>query len=162
MELAAILGGVIDFALDPRRGDEIMILFEENFLDDEKYSDGNILAASFNNNGRLVEAFRFTDSYGDVGYYDSEGVSMRKAFLKAPLDFTRVSSALIQIGYIQSTRQNALTAALTTRRRVAHRFTLQATVESSKPGTAAPMVTTYSFSTARPTTLPPRPSTRSE
>lgn len=93
MELAAILGGVIDFALDPRRGDEIMILFEENFLDDEKYSDGNILAASFNNNGRLVEAFRFTDSYGDVGYYDSEGVSMRKAFLKAPLDFTRVSSS---------------------------------------------------------------------
>ncbi|REJ61840.1 MAG: peptidase M23, partial [Proteobacteria bacterium] len=93
MELAAILGGVIDFALDPRQGDEIMILFEENFLDDEKYSDGNILAASFNNNGRLVEAFRFTDSFGDVGYYDSDGVSMRKAFLKAPLDFTRVSSS---------------------------------------------------------------------
>lgn len=93
MELAAILGGVIDFALDPRRGDEIMILFEENFLDDDKYSDGNILAAYFNNNGRQVEAFRFTDSFGDVGYYDSEGVSMRKAFLKAPLDFTRVSSS---------------------------------------------------------------------
>lgn len=93
MELAAILGGVIDFALDPRRGDEIIILFEENFLDDEKYSDGNILAASFNNNGRLVEAFRFIDSDGDVGYYDPEGVSMRKAFLKAPLDFTRVSSS---------------------------------------------------------------------
>ena len=93
MELAAILGGVIDFALDPRRGDEIMILFEENFLDDEKYSDGNILAASFSNNGRLVEAFRFIDSHGDVGYYDAEGVSMRKAFLKAPLDFTRVSSS---------------------------------------------------------------------
>ena len=93
MELAAILGGVIDFALDPRRGDEIIILFEENFLDDKKYSDGNILAASFNNNGRLVEAFRFIDSVGDVGYYDPEGVSMRKAFLKAPLDFTRVSSS---------------------------------------------------------------------
>jgi murein DD-endopeptidase MepM/ murein hydrolase activator NlpD len=93
MELAAILGGVIDFALDPRRGDEIIILFEENFLDDKKYSDGNILAASFNNNGRLVEAFRFIDSDGDVGYYDPEGVSMRKAFLKAPLDFTRVSSS---------------------------------------------------------------------
>lgn len=93
MELAAILGGVIDFALDPRRGDEIIILFEENFLDNKKYSDGNILAASFNNNGRLVEAFRFNDSYGDVGYYDADGVSMRKAFLKAPLDFTRVSSS---------------------------------------------------------------------
>ncbi len=93
MELAAILGGVIDFALDPRRGDEIIILFEENFLDDEKFSDGNILAASFNNNGRLVEAYRYTDSSGDTGYFDADGVSMRKAFLKAPLDFTRVSSS---------------------------------------------------------------------
>ena len=93
MELAAILGGVIDFALDPRQGDEIVILFEENFLDGEKLSDGNILAASFNNNGRLVEAYRYTDSSGDTGYFDAEGVSMRKAFLKAPLDFTRVSSS---------------------------------------------------------------------
>ena len=93
MELAAILGGVIDFALDPRRGDEIIILFEENFLDGEKFSDGNILAASFNNNGRLVEAYRYTDSSGDTGYFDADGVSMRKAFLKAPLDFTRVSSS---------------------------------------------------------------------
>ncbi len=93
MELAAILGGVIDFALDPRRGDEIIILFEENFLDDEKFSDGNILAASFNNNGRIVEAYRYTDSSGDTGYFDADGVSMRKAFLKAPLDFTRVSSS---------------------------------------------------------------------
>ena len=46
MELAAILGGVIDFALDPRRGDEIIILFEENYLDGEKFSDGNILGQS--------------------------------------------------------------------------------------------------------------------
>ena len=93
MELAAILGGVIDFALDPRRGDEIIILFEENFLDGEKFSDGNILAASFNNNGRIVEAYRYTDSSGNTGYFDADGVSMRKAFLKAPLDFTRVSSS---------------------------------------------------------------------
>ncbi len=93
MELAAILGGVIDFALDPRRGDEIIILFEENFLDGEKFSDGNILAASFNNNGRLVEAYRYTDSSGDTGYFDADGVSMRKAFLKAPIYFTRVISS---------------------------------------------------------------------
>ena len=79
--------------MDPRRGDEIIILFEENFLDGEKFSDGNILAASFNNNGRIVEAYRYTDSSGDTGYFDADGVSMRKAFLKAPLDFTRVSSS---------------------------------------------------------------------
>ena len=73
--------GVIDFALDPRVGDDIQIVYQENFLDDQKFSDGPILAASFNNNGRLVEAFRYTDSQGDVGYFDADGVSMRKAFL---------------------------------------------------------------------------------
>lgn len=93
MELAAILGGVIDFALDPRVGDDIQIVYQENFLDGQKFTDGPILAASFNNNGRLVEAFRYTDSQGDVGYFAADGVSMRKAFLRAPLDFTRVSSS---------------------------------------------------------------------
>lgn len=93
MELASILGGVIDFALDPRVGDDIQIVYQENFLDGQKFSDGPILAASFNNNGRLVEAFRYTDSQGDIGYFDADGVSMRKAFLRAPLDFTRVSSS---------------------------------------------------------------------
>ncbi|MDA8738364.1 peptidoglycan DD-metalloendopeptidase family protein [Luminiphilus sp.] len=93
MELASILGGVIDFALDPRKGDDIIILFEEHFLDGEKISDGNILAASYTTSRRTVDAYRYTDSQNVTGYYDGEGVSMRKAFLKAPLDFTRVSSS---------------------------------------------------------------------
>jgi murein DD-endopeptidase MepM/ murein hydrolase activator NlpD len=93
MELASILGGVIDFALDPRKGDEIAILFEEHFLDGEKISDGNILATSYKTSRRTVDAYRYTDSQNVTGYYDGEGVSMRKAFLKAPLDFTRVSSS---------------------------------------------------------------------
>ena len=93
MELASILGGVIDFALDPRKGDEIAILFEEHFLDGEKISDGNILATSYKTSRRTVDAYRYTDSQNVTGYYDAKGVSMRKAFLKAPLDFTRVSSS---------------------------------------------------------------------
>jgi murein DD-endopeptidase MepM/ murein hydrolase activator NlpD len=93
MELASILGGVIDFALDPRKGDQIIILFEEHFLDGEKISDGNILATSYKTSRRTVDAYRYTDSQNVTGYYDGEGVSMRKAFLKAPLDFTRVSSS---------------------------------------------------------------------
>jgi murein DD-endopeptidase MepM/ murein hydrolase activator NlpD len=93
MELASILGGVIDFALDPRKGDEIAILFEEHFLDGEKISDGNILATSYKTSRRTVDAYRYTDSQNVTGYYDGKGVSMRKAFLKAPLDFTRVSSS---------------------------------------------------------------------
>ena len=114
MELAASLGGVIDFALDPRRGDEIVILFEENYLDGEKFSDGDIVAASFNNNGRLVEAYRYTDSLGDTGYFDAEGVSMRKAFLKAPSTSHESVQASIQIACTQSTRPSAPTEERTT------------------------------------------------
>ena len=92
MELAGIFGGVIDFVMDPRTGDTIHVLYEELVLDGERYSDGPILAASFTNRGETFEAYRYTDSEGDTSYYNEIGVSMRKAFLMAPLDFTRVSS----------------------------------------------------------------------
>lgn len=92
MDLAGIFGGVIDFALDPRVGDTIELVFEEAFLDGEKLGDGAIVAAAITNRGERFEAYRFTDSEGDTSYYNEEGVSMRKAFLQAPLDFTRVSS----------------------------------------------------------------------
>ena len=92
MGLADVFGGVIDFALDPRVGDTIELVYEAQWLDGEKYSDGAIVAAAFTNRGTTFDAFRYTDSQGDMSYYNGEGVSMRKAFLKAPLDFTRVSS----------------------------------------------------------------------
>jgi len=92
MELAGIFGGVIDFALDPRTGDTIHVIYEELLLDGEHLDDGPILAASFTNRGETFEAYRYTDSEGDTSYYNEAGVSMRKAFLRAPLDFTRVSS----------------------------------------------------------------------
>jgi murein DD-endopeptidase MepM/ murein hydrolase activator NlpD len=92
MELAGIFGGVIDFVMDPRTGDTIHVLYEELVLDGERYDDGPILAASFTNRGDTFEAYRYTDSEGDTSYYNEVGVSMRKAFLMAPLDFTRVSS----------------------------------------------------------------------
>ncbi|MEZ5503967.1 MAG: peptidoglycan DD-metalloendopeptidase family protein [Halioglobus sp.] len=92
LEMANIFGGVVDFALDPRRGDTIELVYEELYLDGEKYGEGDIIAASFTNRGETFNAFRYTDSNGDTNYYNEEGVSMRKAFLMAPLDFTRVSS----------------------------------------------------------------------
>ncbi len=92
MDLAGVFGGVIDFALDPRVGDTIELVFEEQYLDGEKLADGDIVAAAFTNKGQTYEAYRYTDSQGDTSYYDEQGVSMRKAFLKAPVDFTRVSS----------------------------------------------------------------------
>ena len=92
MELAGIFGGVIDFVMDPRTGDTIHVLYEELILDGERYDDGPILAACATNRGETFEAYRYTDSDGDTSYYNELGVSMRKAFLLAPLDFTRVSS----------------------------------------------------------------------
>ncbi len=92
MELANIFGGVIDFVLDPREGDTIQLLYEEQYLDDEKFRDGEIIAASFTNRGTTFNAYRYEDANGDVGYFNEEGVSMRKAFLLAPVDFTRISS----------------------------------------------------------------------
>ena len=92
MELAGIFGGVIDFALDPRVGDTIHVIYEELLLDGDRFGDGPILATSFTNRGETFEAYRYTDIEGDTSYYNESGVSMRKAFLRAPLDFTRVSS----------------------------------------------------------------------
>lgn len=92
MDLANIFGGVIDFVQDPRQGDTIQVVYEEMFLDDKKYGDGAIIAASFTNRGKTYNAFRYVDASGDANYYNEDGVSMRKAFLLAPVDFTRISS----------------------------------------------------------------------
>jgi murein DD-endopeptidase MepM/ murein hydrolase activator NlpD len=92
LELANVLGGVVDFALDPRVGDTFSVLFEEKYLDGERIAEGAIIAAEYVNEGRRHTAYRFTDSAGQTGYYGGDGVSMRKMFLRAPLDFTRVSS----------------------------------------------------------------------
>ncbi|MEH6551790.1 MAG: peptidoglycan DD-metalloendopeptidase family protein [Pseudomonadales bacterium] len=92
MDMANVFGGVIDFVYDPRKGDTFEVLFEEHFLDGERFDAGDILAASYTNRGTTYTAYRYTDENGKSGYYSEDGVSMRKAFLRAPLDFTRVSS----------------------------------------------------------------------
>jgi murein DD-endopeptidase MepM/ murein hydrolase activator NlpD len=92
LEVANVFGGVIDFVLDPRRGDTLEVLFEEHYLDGQKLRDGNVIAAAFTNRGERFEAFRYHDANGYSSYYSSDGVSMRKAFLMAPVDFTRISS----------------------------------------------------------------------
>jgi len=93
MELANVFGGVIDFILDPRKGDSFTVLYEEQYLDGEKIGNGNILSAQFVNRGEIYTAVRYVDPKGKTGYYSPEGVSMRKAFLRSPVDFTRISSS---------------------------------------------------------------------
>jgi murein DD-endopeptidase MepM/ murein hydrolase activator NlpD len=92
MELANIFAWDIDFVFDIRQGDSFAILFQEKYLDGEKFGVGDIVAASFTNRGKSYNAVRYTDSQGHSSYYTPEGLSMRKAFLRAPLDIFRISS----------------------------------------------------------------------
>ncbi|MGB1272222.1 MAG: peptidoglycan DD-metalloendopeptidase family protein, partial [Endozoicomonas sp.] len=92
MELAAIFGWDIDFVQDIRSGDTFSVLYEEKYLDGDKLGDGDILAASFTNQGKTYKAVRYTDSGGDTAYYTPDGRSMKKAFLRTPVEFTRISS----------------------------------------------------------------------
>lgn len=92
MELADIYGHMIDFVYEIRTGDQFKVTFEKRYLDGEFVEFGKILAAEFVNSGEHFLAFRYTDSDGDTGYYDERGVSLQKAFLRAPLNFRRISS----------------------------------------------------------------------
>ena len=92
MELANIFGWDIDFALDIRSGDSFTVLYEQQYLNGEKIADGDIIAAEFTNQGKTYRAVRFETSTGDTDYYTPNGKSMRKAFLRTPVEFTRISS----------------------------------------------------------------------
>jgi murein DD-endopeptidase MepM/ murein hydrolase activator NlpD len=92
IELAGLFGWDIDFALDIRPDDEFSLIYEELFLDGERIGFGNILIAQFINRGREVTAIRYEDGKGDAQYYDPSGHSMRKEFLRNPIDFARISS----------------------------------------------------------------------
>jgi murein DD-endopeptidase MepM/ murein hydrolase activator NlpD len=92
MELAGIFGWDIDFALDIRNGDSFIVVYEENYLNGEKISDGKILAAEFINQNTPHRALRYTDASGNTEYYSEDGKNMRKAFLRTPVDFRRISS----------------------------------------------------------------------
>lgn len=92
MEMAGIFGWNIDFVYDVRKGDRFEVVYEELYLDGEKFDTGEILSARFVNRGKEVIALRYTDSTGDTDYYSPDGGSMRKAFLRTPIN-ARVSSS---------------------------------------------------------------------
>ncbi len=92
MELANIFDWDIDFVLDVHTGDRFSVIYEEYYLDGKKVSNGDILAAEFVNNGKVYRTVRYKDSNGHADYYTPDGKSVRKAFLRNPLDFTRISS----------------------------------------------------------------------
>jgi murein DD-endopeptidase MepM/ murein hydrolase activator NlpD len=92
MQVATLYGWDIDFALDIRAGDTFSLIYQEEYLDGKKLGDGPILVARFVNQGRQVNALRYTDESGRTDYYSPNGDSMRKAFLRTPMDVFRISS----------------------------------------------------------------------
>ena len=92
MQLANLFAWDVDFVLDIRKGDRFRILYEELYLDGEKVGEGDILMAEFWNQGRHLTAFRYETLSGDVEYLDIKGDSMRKAFIRTPVAFSRISS----------------------------------------------------------------------
>ncbi len=92
MQLVSIYGWDIDFVLDIRKGDKFKLIYEEQFKDDIKVSEGPILAAEFYNKKRILKTVRYELPDGNNEYFSDSGASMRKAFIRTPLNFTRISS----------------------------------------------------------------------
>lgn len=92
MQLTHIFAWDVDFIRDIRQGDHFQVLYEELYLDGRKVGEGHILAAEFWNRGRHLKAYRFRHENGNAEYMDAEGDAMRKAFIRTPVDFTRISS----------------------------------------------------------------------
>jgi murein DD-endopeptidase MepM/ murein hydrolase activator NlpD len=92
MDMAGIFEWDIDFIQDVREGDQFSVIYEELWRDGVKVRDGGIVAAEFVNQGKTYRAARFRDSDGHADYYTPAGRSLRKAFIRAPLNFTRISS----------------------------------------------------------------------
>jgi murein DD-endopeptidase MepM/ murein hydrolase activator NlpD len=92
MNLAGIFAWDVDFMLDIRQGDQFTVVYEEVWKDGERVAEGNILAAEFINQGESFRAIRFEDAGGRIDYFTPDGNSVRKAFLRAPLTFSRISS----------------------------------------------------------------------
>ncbi len=88
ISFANIFGWDIDFAQDIRQGDSFHVIFEKQYIEGEYIGTGNILAAEFINQGEVFQAVRFSDGE----YYTPQGKSMRKAFLRAPVNFKYISS----------------------------------------------------------------------
>jgi murein DD-endopeptidase MepM/ murein hydrolase activator NlpD len=92
MNLADIFAWDIDFILDIRQGDSFQVLVEKRYREGQPAGYGRILAAEFTNQGTTFQAFLYQDGDRRPDYYDADGQSVRKAFLKAPLSFSRISS----------------------------------------------------------------------
>ncbi|MGE5027026.1 MAG: peptidoglycan DD-metalloendopeptidase family protein [Betaproteobacteria bacterium] len=92
MQLTDIFSSDIDFYRDLQKGDKITVVYESFYNKGELIKTGRVLAAEFVNNGKSYRAIYFQDREGRGGYYTPEGKNLRKAFLRSPLEFSRITS----------------------------------------------------------------------
>ena len=92
MDFAYIFGWDIDFIFDVRKGDKFSVIYETDFSEGEKISSGDIVFAEFTNREKKYIAQRFFDSVQGKQYFNENGENVKKAFLRAPLDFAYISS----------------------------------------------------------------------
>lgn len=92
MQMANIFAWDIDFALNLRKGDQFTVVYERLFVDGKEINSGNIISAEFVNQGHAYTAVRFEDKNGNANYFTPDGKSMRKTFLRTPVEFARISS----------------------------------------------------------------------
>ena len=92
MDLAYIFGWDIDFVFDIRKGDTFSVIYETPYSKGEMVENGDILIAEFTNQNKTYVANRFIDKEGKKGYFDNNGENLQKAFLRAPLEFSYISS----------------------------------------------------------------------
>jgi murein DD-endopeptidase MepM/ murein hydrolase activator NlpD len=92
LALADLFGGDIDFYHDLRRGDRFAVVYETRYAEGEPLAIGRVLAAEFVNRGQTFRALLWRGPDGTETYYDENGRSSRKAFLRSPMEFSRITS----------------------------------------------------------------------
>ncbi|WP_219096882.1 peptidoglycan DD-metalloendopeptidase family protein [Pseudomonas sp. UMAB-40] len=92
MDMASVFGYDVDFAQDIRQGDEFDVIYEQKVVNGKAVGNGPILSARFTSRGKTYTAVRYTNKQGNSSYYTADGNSMRKAFIRTPVDFARISS----------------------------------------------------------------------
>jgi murein DD-endopeptidase MepM/ murein hydrolase activator NlpD len=92
IQIANIFAGDIDFHRDLRRGDRFAVAFETLYHAGQATRSGRVLAVEFSSQRKIYRALWFQDPWGRGGYYTPEGTNLRKAFLRSPLEFSRVTS----------------------------------------------------------------------
>lgn len=92
LKLAEVFGWKMDFVRDVQNGDRFKLIYEVRERDGEQLGNGTLLAAEYRSGDRTIQAVRYTSPDGTVGYYEPDGSSLERGFLRYPVEYSRISS----------------------------------------------------------------------